>query len=320
METAAPEALVTLDPLIAEAKRRARRRNVAVALSVLLVVAAALAATFALGPSRHPVSVASRGAGSHASTPITPSHLTNLRHDNPDVVPVGYSARYGWSPAVPRSASTPAKIVSTITASAGFGKAVTVSVSTGAWVALAFHIPTDGTVAGNIYAAWKADLLEGVIAEAFVKRHMPRVDTSSITGELPNGTTVSLQGGMGDIPASQRFSSDSDAAIEHDLTGALSAAHLTPVSITVMHAGQPAPAVVVSSTDPHAAVSAATSLIRSLFFADGRPLYEGYYLKIETAAGAPVAAYSASFRTGAGRQWASPSIAPCAGDGLSSSC
>jgi hypothetical protein len=70
---------------------------------------------------------------------------------------------------------------------------------------------TDGSIAGNIHASWEADLVQGVVAEAFAARGIGHVVGSSITGDLPNGQTVILQGGMGDVAAGQRILSDSDA-------------------------------------------------------------------------------------------------------------
>ena len=238
---------------------------------------------------------------------------TNLRGDQ-SVTPVTYSSTDTWTPTVPSSASTPAAIVSAISNAAGLGTALRVSLTdpaaqdTTQGSSLNFDVATDGSVAGNIHAAWEADLVQGVIAEAFVARGMQPVITSTMTGDLPNGQTVTLQGGMGDVAARQSFSSDSDAAIQQRLDAVLTQANLTPVSITVMHVGQPAPAVVARTNDPSSAAAAASTTMRALFGANP-PLYEGYYFEIENAAGAPIIAESASFRTGSGRSWVDPSVA-----------
>ncbi|HEX5174244.1 MAG TPA: hypothetical protein VFV91_08890 [Gaiellaceae bacterium] len=237
----------------------------------------------------------------------------NLSGDQ-SVAPVTYSSTYDWTPTIPSSASTPAAIVSAIANRAGLGKALRVSLTnspsqaTRQGSSLNFDVATDGSVAGNIHAAWMADLVQGAIAEAFVARGMQPVIGSTVTGDLPNGQTVDLQGGMGDVAAGQSFSSDSDAAIQQHLEAVLAQANLTPVSITVMHIGQPAPAVIVKTSDPSSAAAAAATTIRALFGANP-PLYEGYYFEIDSAGGTPIIAASASFRTGAGRQWVDPSVA-----------
>lgn len=240
----------------------------------------------------------------------SPTNLTG----NQSVTPVTYSSTYGWTPTVPTSASTPAAIVSAIGNGAGLGTVLRVSLTnppaqaTTQGSSLNFDVATDGSVAGNIHAAWEADLVQGVIAEAFAARGMQPVIDSAVTGDLPNGQTVALQGGMGDVAAGQSFSIDSDAAIQQRLDAVLTQANLTPVSITVMHVGQPAPAVVVKTSDPSSAAAAAATTIRALFGANP-PLYEGYYFEIENAGGTPILAQSASFRTGAGRDWVDPSVA-----------
>jgi hypothetical protein len=271
---------------------RSRRRLILAAAALLSVGAAVFGG----------ISLASAGGSQ-----------TNLTGDQ-SVTPVSYSANHGWAPAIPSSASTPAGIVSAIVDSAGLAKTVTAGLDSspaeasrsGSW--LTFDVSTDGSIFANIHAAWEADLVEGVVAEAFAAHGMPAVIGSTVTGDLPSGQTVALQGGMGDVASGQSFSSDSDAAIEQHLTDALAQANLTPVSITVMHVGQPAPAVVVKTDDPASAAGAAASVLQSLFGANP-PLYEGYYFEIENAAGVPLLVQSAAFRTGAGRQWVDPSIA-----------
>ena len=250
------------------------------------------------------------GGVSLASAGGTPRNLTG----NQSVEPDSYSADHSWSPSIPSSASTPAEIVSAIVQNAGVGKTLSAALGSpppgwtlpGNW--LMFDVSTDGSIAGNIHADWEADLVEGVVAEAFANSGKAGVIGSTITGELPDGKTVHLTGGMGDVASGQTFSSDSDAAIEQHLTEVLAEAKLTVVSITVMHVGQPAPAVVVKTDDPNAAAAAAVSVLRSLF-GKNPPVYEGYYFEIDNTAGAAILVTSASFRTGVGGGWVDPSVA-----------
>jgi hypothetical protein len=272
-------------------RRSSRPRRVLIAVAVTAVAVAGASAALALGIG-------------------SPANLSGNR----TVAPVTYAATYGWTPTIPSSASTPSEIVSAVAERADLGTALRVSLSappaqaTRRGYSLSFDVATDGTVAGNIHAAWEADLVQGVIAEAFAARGMQPVIGSTVTGDLPNGQTVGLQGGVGDVAAGQRFLSSSDASIQQRVEAVLAQASLTPVSITVMHVGQPAPAVIVKTNDPSSAAAAAATTIRALFGADP-PLYEGYYFEVDNAAGAPILAQSASFRTGAGRQWVDPSVA-----------
>jgi hypothetical protein len=271
-------------------RRTSRPRRVLIAVAVTALAVAGASTALALGVG-------------------SPSNLSG----DTNVTPVTYAATYDWTPTLPSSATTPSAIVSAVAARANLGTALRVSLSTppvpttrqGDW--LSFDVATDGSVAGNIHAAWEADLVQGVVAEAFAARGMEHVIGSNITGDLPSGQTVALQGGMGDVAAGQRFLSSSDAAIQQRVEAVLAQANLTPVSITVMHVGQPAPAVIVKTNDPSPAAAAAAQTIRALFGAH-LPLYEGYFFEIENAAGTPILAASASFRTGAGREWVDPSV------------
>src|SRR5947199_1106931 len=102
----------------------------------------------------------------------------NLSGDQ-SVAPVNYSSTYGWTPTVPSSASTPAAIVSAIGNAAGLGNGLRVSLAnppaqaTRQGSSLSFDVATDGSLAGNTHATWTAEIVQGVIAEAFVARGMP---------------------------------------------------------------------------------------------------------------------------------------------------
>jgi hypothetical protein len=270
-----------------------RRASVAVAVTV-----AALALTY--------------GGLAFAGAVPTPSDLTGAQ----DVTPITYASHTGLKSAATTAGMTAPQVAHTILDQAGVDPAMTVSVGTppaiagmrpGAW--LNFSVPVSGSgTAVQIRAAWTADLVQGAIADAFARNGLTPVTGSRITGVLSDGSTVDLGGGMGDVAAGQSFSDDNVATIEQRIKSALASSALQPVSIDVLHAAQPAPAVVVETDNPAAAAAAANSTINELFGLNP-PLYEGYYFEIDDAQGSPVLVQSASFRTGSGRQWVDPRYA-----------
>lgn len=177
----------------------------------------------------------------------------------------------------------------------------------GAWVDLVLDVPGEG--AQTMRPQWEADLVQGAIAEALeAGARAIRVVGSTFVGRLPDGSNSRdlAGGGMGDITPGQDFMTAPDSEIERTLTQGLAAADLKPVAITVLHAAQPAPAVVASTDHPAAAARAASETIRALF--GQTPKYEGYYFEVRGRDGRPLLVQSASFRTGAGRLWIDPSL------------
>lgn len=228
--------------------------------------------------------------------------------------PIAYSSTLGWTPTIPSAVTTPAEIAASMMQQSGFAGRMTVGVSesptnlgaqSGDW--LDFNVPTSGTVAANIRAAWNADLVQGVVAEAFVQRGLPPIVGSKISGEMPDGKSVDLGGGMGDIQPGQSYSDAGDAAITQWISGLLPQWNLSLDTIDIVRAGQPAPAVVVTSPDPAATVAAATSIVNTLF-GQNDPLYEGFFFQVDDPSGEPVLVAAAAYRTGAGHYWVAPSL------------
>jgi hypothetical protein len=224
---------------------------------------------------------------------------------------VAFSSKAGWSPHLPRRASTPAAIAKAIASPAVFGKPIAVKVfHTAVGVGLTIHVPFHGRIDGSppsvlnvLDANWKASLVESVLPEAFAERGIRlNADRVTVIGQLTDGTTEVLGQGGGVIRKGRDFSDGSDAAIKHELTAVLHAAHLTPVSITVVRVGQPAPAVVVKTDQPHAAQLVAPSRMQQLF-GD----YEGCYLVVKSPSGQPLAAIWQNGRTGELTGWGNPS-------------
>jgi hypothetical protein len=157
---------------------------------------------------------------------------------------------------------------------------------------------------------WEADLVEGAVADALATsaKGLGVVADARIDLRLPNGTLMpDASGGMGDIQPGQSFSSTSTSDIEAAVRTELARRNLRPISIDVLHADQPAPAVVARTDDARAAARAANETIRALFGIDP-PKYEGYYLEIRDGKSLPVLVASAAFRSGSGRLWLRPDV------------
>lgn len=271
-----------------------RRASAAVAVTV-----AALALTY--------------GGLAFAGAAPTPSDLTGAKN----VTPVTYASNLGFKSTATTAGMSAPQLAQTVLDQAGVEPGMTVSVGSppavagmrpGVWLNFSVPVSGSGTAAQTIRPAWAADLVQGAIADAFVQNGLTPVSGSRITGVLSDGSSVDLGGGMGDVAAGQSFSDDNVATIEQRIKSALASSALQPVSLEVLHAAQPAPALVVETKNPAAAAADANSTIEELFGQDP-PLYEGYYLEIDDAQGSPILIQSASFRTGSGRQWVDPRYA-----------
>lgn len=154
---------------------------------------------------------------------------------------------------------------------------------------------------------WEVDLLQGAIAEALAAWTPPvKVSGAGTTIERPNGTVLVDRGEMGDIGARLLFTIAADADVRETVRETLSELGLAPVSIEILRAIQPAPAVVARTSEPEAAARAAASTIGTLF---GRPSrFVGYYFEVRGPGDEPLFVQAASFRTGAGTTWVSPAL------------
>ncbi|HTZ05541.1 MAG TPA: hypothetical protein VMB53_07275 [Gaiellaceae bacterium] len=177
------------------------------------------------------------------------------------------------------------------------------------WLYVTVPVPSMSGGA-DIRPFWRADLLEGAIAELSSRTSDLRdaVLGSTFSAELPDGTLVSdATGGMGDVSSGQVFASgtESDAFIRSQLVATLTAYGVTPVDIQIVHVIGASPAVVVRTADISATAPRVGQLIDDLF--GTTPKFEGYYLELQGPNGTPFVRVSASFRTGAGRLWIDPS-------------
>jgi hypothetical protein len=177
----------------------------------------------------------------------------------------------------------------------------------GIWID--FEVAALGPTHEAIRAAWEADLVQGAVADNLAALGLGHVVGQRISIRLPDGTVAGNDpGGMGDITPGQQFQSPSDVVLKQTITDGLSAAGLSPVSVDVLHAAQPAPAVVAVSANPSQAAAAANQTVRDLF-GQNPPKYEGAYFEVRDLKQNPVFILATSFRTGAGRLWFSSSVA-----------
>jgi len=155
---------------------------------------------------------------------------------------------------------------------------------------------------------WEADLIEGAVSDALEASTGDVIADSRMDLRLPGGEVVKdASGGMGQIAPGQDFTNASDAEVKASLGAQLARYGLAPVSIDVLHADQPAPAVVATTGDAGRAARDANEIIGALF-GTNPPTYEGYYLEIRDGKAAPVLIETAAFRSGSGRLWVRPDV------------
>lgn len=263
------------------------RRPVVVALVILATSVSFVGLALATGGPSTPTSAPGKEKGSDNRTAYTSKRMRHVASPqrNPETVLATILQTYGGSRV----------------------RAASVEPRAGG-VSLHFVVSAPGLEGGGANRAqWESDLVEGAVADMLADGPN-RVVTSQIDVRLPDGSTLDdIGGGMGDILPGQQFSTASDSEIRSDITAKLSAAGLTPDSLEILRALQPAPAVIATTTNPTRAAESANDTVRSLF-GQNPPVYEGYYFEIRDANGKPILLQSASFRSGSGRLWVSPSV------------
>lgn len=170
---------------------------------------------------------------------------------------------------------------------------------------LNFELSTQGAGKDASRAQWETDIVAGAVADKLAGT-LDKVVSTTIGAS--DGSHPELVGGMGDIVPDQNFSSASDTEIRASVLEELAKAHLTLISLDILRASQPAPAVVALTSDPPGAAKAANDTIRSMFGQDP-PKYEGYFFDVRDRSGNSIFTQSAAFRTGAGRLSFSKSVA-----------
>jgi hypothetical protein len=172
------------------------------------------------------------------------------------------------------------------------------------WAYITVEAPADSPAA--IRAIWEADLVSGVLRDG-MHANGDRLYATRISLRLPDGTELpNVAGGLGEVSLNQQFDSPRTSDIPEEIGELAAAAGLTVESIEILHADQPAPAVVATTSDPNAVADNLGAITNSIF---GKPpKYEGYYLEIRNGRGEPIVIQAADFRTGAGHQWIHPEV------------
>lgn len=152
---------------------------------------------------------------------------------------------------------------------------------------------------------WLGNLITGALRDELYSAGQKPLYSSEVSIELPNATLdADVGGGIGGIEPGQVFSSASDASIRATLTASAAAAGYSIDSLDIVHADQPAPALVVTTTNPQAAAANPDAVLTAIFGPPGT--YEGEYLEVHAEDGTLVFVQGSAFRTGVGQRWINP--------------
>jgi hypothetical protein len=175
-------------------------------------------------------------------------------------------------------------------------------VTDGTW--LTAHIPS-ASGSDATYALWQVSLVAGALREALKANQLPDVTNVSIIDGAGNyvGDT-----GIGNVVQGQSFSG---STATDQITEAAARAGLKVQSITFFNVLQPAPAVVLVTTDPKSAVENSHDLLNDITGATST--YEGSFVEILDGNGKPVLMSGRSQRTGNTVRWVRPDLDPFPG-------
>lgn len=164
---------------------------------------------------------------------------------------------------------------------------------------------TGSTPAETTKPIWVGNLITGALRDALFEGSQTALRSSVVSLVLPTGSEItSAGGGIGAVTPGQTFSSGSDSQIEAQIDSAAQSAGVRMDSISIVHADQPAPAVVVTAPDPQGAAANPDGLLTALFGPPGT--YEGEYLEVRAPDGSVVFVQGSAFRTGVGQRWVNP--------------
>lgn len=152
---------------------------------------------------------------------------------------------------------------------------------------------------------WLGNLITGALRDELYATGQTPLFSSLVSVDLPNGSQASdVGGGIGAIRLGQVFSSASDPQVKSQIESAAAAAGYVVDSTDVVHADQPAPAVVVTTSDPQAAAASPDQVLTAIFGPSGT--YEGEYLEVRAEDGTLVFVQGSAFRSGVGQRWVNP--------------
>jgi hypothetical protein len=154
---------------------------------------------------------------------------------------------------------------------------------------------------------WLGNLVTGALRDKLYAAGQTPLFSSLVSVDLPDGSKASdVGGGVGGIKLGQIFSSASDNAIKSQIQSVATAAGYAVDSVDVVHADQPAPAVVVTTSDPQAAAANPDQVLSAIFGPPGT--YEGEYLEVRAQDGTLAFVQGSAFRTGVGQRWINPAF------------
>jgi hypothetical protein len=175
------------------------------------------------------------------------------------------------------------------------------------WLYITVKAPVE-TEEATTRPLWLGNLITGALRDELYSAAQAPLRSSVVSLTLGDGHQVALAGGgIGAVTPGQVFSSGSDQQIRQRITTAAQTAGLTVDSIDIVRAHQPAPAVVVTTSDPRAAAANPDAVLTSLFGEPGT--YEGEYLEVRATDGTLVFVQGSAFRTGVGQRWVNPTFA-----------
>lgn len=157
-------------------------------------------------------------------------------------------------------------------------------------------------------AIWEASLAQGAVADRLAGTTPNLADVivdSTISVRGPDGRLVEVAGGAGDVVSQQLFGAQqqrlSDAAISHRVRAELTSFGLAATGIRVLHPLGPAVSVRATITHLRALKGRFASLVNALNPSQAE--FEGLYVELDSARGAPVVLASQSLRVGNGQVW-----------------
>lgn len=189
--------------------------------------------------------------------------------------------------------------------SVAVGSGPQTSATPGKWFSMTFRV-TSVDNGGALRPLWEGNLAQGVAADDLASTidNSSGIVGSDFTAVLPDGATVSLGGGAGNVRTNQVFdvsmmgSTDSERVAA--ATNIVTKAGLVPISVDILHPKDAALSVIAKVP----AGLRFTGLADLQMALTGTPAaYEGVYLEIQDAAGTRLAVVATAFRTGAGYNW-----------------
>jgi hypothetical protein len=178
----------------------------------------------------------------------------------------------------------------------------------GKWAHILVH-GSSATPVGTTRPIWEANLAVGALRDEFHANGLARLISSQVSVELPDGRVLrDIGGGVGNVVFGQTFATDATPTIEARIRDAAADEGLHVDSIDVLTPMDPAPAVVVTTTDPKKFGAAVEAVLAHLFGPPGT--YEGVYLEAHDSSGETIFLTGRAYRAAVFQQWWNPKVYP----------